>query len=176
MRTFPISNCGRKPLTVATIKALGFICFFLIHCHTPMGGAIARIAAVQVEKKRNKTHCKVIYTAHGFHFYKGAPLFNWLLYYPAECLLARCTDMLITINLEDYRRAQHFCRDGRCLVEHVPGTGIDLEAYCLDKEARMRIRRKLGMCENQVLLRYCFDNPLKIHDLLNRILGSFCEA
>ena len=147
--------------------------FSLIHCHTPMGGAIARIAAVQVEKKRNKTHCKVIYTAHGFHFYKGAPLFNWLLYYPAECLLARCTDMLITINLEDYRRAQHFCRDGRCLVEHVPGTGIDLEAYCLDKEARMRIRRKLGMCENQVLLLSVGElNRNKNHQIILRALSA----
>ena len=44
----------------------------------------------------------VIYTAHGLHFYKGAPILNWILFYPVEKLLARWTDTLITINKEDY--------------------------------------------------------------------------
>ena len=52
----------------------------IIHCHTPMGGAIGRLAARSARKKGTK----VIYTAHGFHFFKGAPLVNWLAYYPAE--------------------------------------------------------------------------------------------
>jgi glycosyltransferase EpsD len=63
---------------------------------------LTRLAAQDARKKGSK----VFYTAHGFHFYKGAPLINWLAYYPAEKWLARKTDVLITINQEDYTLAQ----------------------------------------------------------------------
>ena len=74
----------------------------IIHCHTPMGGVVARIAA----RKYRKAGTKIIYTAHGFHFYKGAPLLNWLCYYPVEKYLAKFSDAIITINREDYDRAK----------------------------------------------------------------------
>jgi glycosyltransferase EpsD len=70
----------------------------IIHCHTPMGGCLTRLAA-------KKTKTKVIYTAHGFHFFKGAPLINWLVYYPIEKYLSKYTDCLITINQEDFNIA-----------------------------------------------------------------------
>ena len=73
----------------------------IIHCHTPMGGVLARLAA----RKTRANGTKVIYTAHGFHFCKGAPLINWLTYYPIEKMLANDTDCLITINQEDYQIA-----------------------------------------------------------------------
>ena len=66
----------------------------LISCHTPFGGAITRLAA----KKVKLINTKVVYMAHGFHFYKGAPLKNWLLFYSAEKYLSKYTDDLITIN------------------------------------------------------------------------------
>lgn len=72
----------------------------IIHCHTPMGSVIARLAAGSARNKGTK----VLYTAHGFHFYDGAPLVNWLVYYPIERILSRRTDLLITMNQEDYRR------------------------------------------------------------------------
>ena len=70
----------------------------IVHCNTPIAGLITRLAA----RPLRKTGTKVIYTAHGFHFYKGAPLKNWLLYYPIEKCLAHLTDKIITINQEDY--------------------------------------------------------------------------
>jgi glycosyltransferase EpsD len=74
----------------------------IIHCHTPMGGFLARLAA-------RGCAAKIIYTVHGFHFYKGAPLINWLVYYPIEKYLIHLTDCLITINMEDYDVAKkHF--------------------------------------------------------------------
>lgn len=76
--------------------------FSLIHCHTPMGSVLTRLAA----RKARKKGTVVFYTAHGFHFFKGAPMINWLIYYPTEWLLAFKTDVLITINDEDYQRAQ----------------------------------------------------------------------
>ena len=71
--------------------------YALIHCNTPVGGLLGRLAARAARKRGTR----VVYTAHGFHFFTGAPLKNWLLYYPAERLLSRWTDLLITINGED---------------------------------------------------------------------------
>ena len=68
-----------------------------------MGGVLGRLAAKTLCKQHK---IKIIYTAHGFHFYKGAPLVNWLLYYPMEKYLAQCTDVLVTINEEDYEKAK----------------------------------------------------------------------
>ena len=70
----------------------------IIHSHTPVAGILTRLAV----RKARKSETKVIYTAHGFHFYKGAPLLNWLIYYPIEKICSRWTDCLITINSEDY--------------------------------------------------------------------------
>lgn len=95
----------------------------IIHCHTPVGGTITRLAA----RKARRLGTKVIYTAHGFHFYKGAPLKNWLLYYPVEKVCSYFTDVLITINKEDYALAQKKMKAKR--VEYVPGVGIDVEKF-----------------------------------------------
>lgn len=92
--------------------------FDFVHCHTPIAAAIGRLAA-----KRSKT--RVIYTAHGFHFFKGAPWKNWLLFYPVEKYLAPITDILITINQEDYARAQKRLQAKH--IAYVPGVGVDTE-------------------------------------------------
>ncbi len=95
----------------------------VVHCHTPMGGVIARLAARDARKKGTK----VFYTAHGFHFYKGAPKKNWMLYYPAEKYCSRLTDVLITINDEDYVFAKKHMDAGT--VEYIPGIGIDVDRF-----------------------------------------------
>ena len=94
----------RNPFRLGNIKAykeLKMVIdegnYDIIHCHTPVGALLTRLAAENARKRGTK----VFYTAHGFHFYKGAPLINWLLFYPAERLLAHMTDVLITINKED---------------------------------------------------------------------------
>ena len=118
----------------------------IIHCHTPVGAMIARLAALAARKKGTK----VIYTAHGFHFFKGAPLLNWLLFYPAEWLLAPVTDVLITINKEDYARARKQLRAKR--IEYVPGVGIQTEKFrerSIDRKAK---RASLGYGDADFLL------------------------
>ncbi len=95
----------------------------LVHCHTPVAAACTRIAC----KPLRKDGLKVFYTAHGFHFYKGAPLKNWLLYYPIEKICAHFTDVLITINQEDYALAKQKLRAKR--LEYVPGVGIDVHKF-----------------------------------------------
>lgn len=112
----------------------------LIHCHTPMGSVITRLAAGSARNRGTK----VIYTAHGFHFYDGAPLLNWLVYYPVERILARRTDMLITMNQEDYDRARRF----KCpRVEKISGIGADLDKFTPVQADREPIRQQLGLGE-----------------------------
>ena len=118
----------------------------IIHCHTPVGAMIARLAALSARKKGTK----VIYTAHGFHFFKGAPLLNWLLFYPAEKLLSPVTDVLITINQEDHARALKKLHAKR--IEYVPGVGIHTEKFrdlIIDRDAK---RQSLGYGDEDFLL------------------------
>lgn len=119
----------------------------IIHCHTPVGALLTRLAARSARKKGTK----VFYTAHGFHFYTGAPLLNWLVYYPVERFLARWTDVLITINKEDYARAQKF-KAGK--VVYVPGVGIDVLKFSepIAEEQRHEIRAGMGVPDDAVLL------------------------
>lgn len=112
--------------------------FDLIYCHTPVGAMIARLASVNARKKGSR----VVYMAHGFHFFKGAPLSNWLIYYPVERVLARLTDMILTINNEDYCAAKKFPLKN---VEMVPGVGIDLSRFTPSTEKKAELRADLGI-------------------------------
>ena len=120
--------------------------FDIIHCHTPVGAMIARLAAVSARKKGTK----VIYTAHGFHFFDGAPLMNWLLFYPAEKFLAPLTDVLITINKEDYHRARKKMRCKR--IEYVPGVGIDTNKFRCAPVDLAKKRQELGFRKEDFLI------------------------
>ena len=117
----------------------------IIHCHTPVGAMLTRLAAVGARKSGTK----ILYTAHGFHFYQGAPLKNWLLYYPVERLLAHLTDVLITINQEDYERAKKF-KAGK--VYYVPGVGIDLNKFNTAAVDTAGIRSEFGLKKQDFLL------------------------
>lgn len=119
----------------------------IIHCHNPMGGVLGRLADIGMREKR-----PVIYTAHGFHFYSGAPLLNWLLYYPVEKILARRTDALITINDEDYKRAGKFRLRPGGIVSKIPGVGIDTEKFGGRSGERACVRKELGISEHDFFL------------------------
>ncbi len=121
--------------------------FDVIHCNTPIGGVVGRLVGKKCGVKR------VIYQAHGFHFYKGAPILNWLLYYPVEKWLARYTDALITINQEDYELAtRKFKLRNHGKVYYVPGVGIDLEQYQKADIDRDVLRQSLGVPLNAFVL------------------------
>lgn len=118
----------------------------LIHCHTPMGGVLARL----VGAKYRKNGLKVIYTAHGFHFYKGAPFKNWLLYYPIEYMLAYQTDFLITITKEDYKRARKLHGLDIAHVYYVPGVGVS--SNCEINKSRNIIRESFGWKDDKIII------------------------
>lgn len=117
----------------------------IIHCHSPIGGAICRLAASAERNKRTK----VIYTAHGFHFYKGAPIINWLVYYPIEKYLSKKTDILITINKEDYYRVKGF-KAKKTL--YIPGVGVDTKKYKRDGSIRNYFRNELEIGNDSLVL------------------------
>lgn len=114
--------------------------FETIHCNTPIGGLIGRIIGQRLKVN------KVIYQAHGFHFYQGAPFFNWLLYYPAEKLMARITDGLICINLEDFGFSKnHFRLRNNGKIHYIPGVGIDTMKYDSARIDKIKKLEALGI-------------------------------
>lgn len=125
--------------------------FDLIHCHTPMGSVVTRIAAKHARKVYGT---RVIYTAHGFHFYKGASIKNWMLFYPVEKLLAHITDDLITINEEDYELAKKKMKAKR--IHYVPGVGVDPEKFDfkMTEEEQEKLREEVGVSKDDFVMIY----------------------
>lgn len=126
--------------TVRLIKKRNYT---FIHTHTPIASAIVRMAA-------HKTNTKVIYTAHGFHFFDGAPLKNWIMFYPIEKFFSKWTNVLITINKEDYKRAQKKFKAKKTI--YIPGVGVNTENFAVCKVDRKKKRRELGVKDTDFLL------------------------
>ncbi len=142
--------------------------FDLIHCHNPMGGVLGRLAACISGKG-----AVMLYTAHGFHFYKGAPWKNWLLYYPVERFLARFTDHLITINREDYERAAGFHLRSGGKVWKIPGVGLDAQRFRPGRSSRQEQKKELGFPSDGFLLLSVGElNTNKNHETVIRALAS----
>lgn len=148
----PIARNPIKKQNITSYRQLKMLMekekFDLIHCHTPVGGVLARMAA----KKHRKTGTKVIYTAHGFHFFKGAPLLNWLIYYPIERWLSRYTDVLVTINHEDYERAKTFYSKE---VKYIPGVGVDTRKFSphnFSEKMKEKMREELNIKKDTIVL------------------------
>lgn len=119
----------------------------IVHCHSPIGSAVARLAA---SKSRQKKGTRVIYTAHGFHFYQGAPKKNWAIFYPIEKELSKITDVLITVNKEDYEFAKkHMCAKN---IEYIPGVGIDPKRFDLEDFDKNLKRKELGIRGSDVMI------------------------
>lgn len=138
----------------------------IVHCNTPSGGVVGRLCAAQEKIP------KVIYMAHGFHFWKGAPLKNWLFYYPVERFLAHFTDRLITINLEDYECAKHFHYKKGGRAEYVPGVGIVTKRFERNEKVRAEIRREFGIEDHEtVLLSVGEVNSNKNHSVVIKALA-----
>lgn len=164
----------RSPFKVRNIKAYKELKklidnneFDIIHCHTPVGGIIGRLAA----RKARKKGTKVMYTAHGFHFYRGAPLKNWLLYYPAEKICARMTDVLITINREDYALAQKKMKAKR--IEYIPGIGVDTSKFSNVTIDKYQKRASINIPQDAFLLLSVGElNKNKNHETVIRALAS----
>ena len=146
-------DTSRSPFSLGNIRAISQIKnivkngkYDIVHCHTPLAAAATRVACMGLRKKG----LKVFYTAHGFHFFKGAPLKNWLIYYPIEWICSWWTDILITINNEDFERAQRHFHAKK--IKYVPGVGIDLEKITSIQAERKSVRESMGVPDDCILL------------------------
>lgn len=146
----PFERSPFKLQNIVAIKRLREILddnkFTFIHCNTPVGGVLTRLAANDFRKDG----LKVFYTAHGFHFYKGAPLKNWMIFYPIEKIMANLTDVLVTITREDYLLAK---KKFNTTVEHIHGVGVDSKRYHPIKiNEKKRLRHLMGYTETEYII------------------------
>lgn len=143
----------RNPLSLQNIKAYKQLLFLIkeeqfdvIHCNTPIGGVLGRICG-----KKEKVP-KIIYSAHGFHFYKGASLIYNTLFKWAEMRMANYTDAVITMNQEDYQAANKFKLRNSGKVYFIPGVGVDTKLYQLQGVDNVEIRNSLNLKQDDIVL------------------------
>ena len=151
-------SCSRNLFKYGNIKAVKEIKkivsenkFDIVHCHTPIASVCTRIAC----RKIRKNGTKLIYTAHGFHFYKGSDIKNWFTFLPVEWLCSFMTDILITINTEDYNFAKKHFHSKQ--IAYVPGVGIDLKKFSVSvsdstESQKSKIRNEFDIPDDAFLL------------------------
>ena len=141
----------RKPFSIDNFKFLYKLYLIqkknnydIIHVHSPIAGVYTRLLKIWFKD------IKIIYTAHGFHFHKNSSKLNWILFYPIEKLLARYTDVLITINDEDFNITKNFkCKD----IRKIPGVGVDFSEFKnIDTKEKILIRDKINLKTNDFVL------------------------
>ncbi|WP_291071788.1 glycosyltransferase [Empedobacter sp. UBA5637] len=148
---------SRNPFSYENIKAYNQLKkiidsenYVLINCHTPAASVVTRLAA----KKARKKGTKLLYTAHGFHFYKGAPKIYWALFYPIELFLSHYTDAIITINQEDFSRIKD---NGSSKTDYylIPGIGVNNERFFpMNTTEKIELRQQLNFDINKKILIY----------------------
>ena len=155
-------DLDRSPYSTKNIKAYKQLVDLInkekidyIHCNTPVGGVLGRLAGEKCKVK------KIVYEAHGFHFYEGATKKNWMIYYPVEKWLAKKTDAIITINNEDFERAKTFKLKNNGQVYYVPGVGMDLSQYNVPDTVREIKRNELNLKDTDFAL-------ISMGDLIDR--------
>lgn len=158
---------------ISSYKKIKKVCsennYDILHCHSPIGGVLVRFAFKDFRKKGGK----LIYTAHGFHFFKGAPIKNWIIFYPIEKFCSRYTDCLITINKEDYKRAKNFKAKE---VKYVPGIGVDTKKI-KDIKKNRKILNEFNIKDEVVLVSVGELSNRKNHKVilkaLEKVKGNF---
>lgn len=170
----------RQPFSFRNVKAyfqlrklLQTERFDIIHCHTAVASVITRLVARPFRRKGN---IKVIYTAHGFHFFKGGPWYYWILYYPVERFCSRFMDCQITINSEDYDLAtkKFHCKD----VRKISGMGVDSKRFMpLSNEIKEQLMMEFSIPQGSKILVYVAEFIVrKNHDFILKIAHKLKES
>ncbi|HGF7808550.1 glycosyltransferase family 4 protein [Enterococcus faecium] len=167
---------NRNPIKKENLKAYkalkGVInknSYDIVHTHTPIASSIVRLVC------RKEVQTKVFYTAHGFHFYKGAPLINWLFYFPMEYWLSKYTNQLITINQEDYIRAKKLFRAKK--VRFVHGVGLVIKKEENIENDKQEKKRELNISKDQIVLLSVGElNKNKNHKFIIECLKNFKDV
>ena len=143
----------RNPLSLKNKDAYKYIQklyqkekYDIVHVHTPVASFVTRLAL------KNEKNLKLVYTCHGFHFYKGGSPINWLLFYPLEKIAAKWTDTIVTINSEDYEIAKGFSLRNNGQVSKMHGVGIEKEKYVIENFDKSEYRKKLGLNDDDFVI------------------------
>ena len=154
---------SRNPLDIKNVKAFKTLVklqeenqYDIVHVHTPVAGVYGRLLKLKFP------NLKTIYTVHGFHFYKGAPFINWIIYYPIEKFMAKLTDTMITINSEDYNESKSFKTKD---IRKINGVGVDLSKYKLEDKEQIRMKLKIKE-DNFIIIMIAEINKNKNHKQL----------
>ena len=169
----------RNPIKLANLKAYKKLKalvkekgYNLIYCQQPVGGMLGRLLG-------KKFHLPVIYTAHGFFFFKGNnPLKNFV-YRSAEKWLSKYTDVLITMNNEDYSAISKW------KVPHkykISGIGVDERRFSEQSFDKEEFRSSLGIADgakvvlsvSEVNKNKNYDRMLESIDLLSKKDNNIC--
>lgn len=158
----------RSPFKIDNIKAYKELKriiidekYDVVHTHTPVASTISRLVC------RNLNSVRLFYTAHGFHFFKGAPIKNWLVFYPIEKTLAKYTDVLITMNEEDYGVVTSKQFKAKNVIK-VNGVGVSFEKFVTQTDnIKYKLREEYGYSHNDFILIYVGELSYRKHqDLL----------
>lgn len=163
---------SRNPLSYHNIKAFIDLVnlqkknnYDIIFTHTPVASMYARLLKLRFK------NIKITYMAHGFHFYKGAPIINWLIYYPIEKICSYLTDILIAINTEDYDLAKRKMKAKK--VYYIPGVGFDVNKFSNTKVDRIKKRKELGLNEESIMILSVGElNSNKNHEVIIRAISN----
>lgn len=166
-------DCSRSPMSPSNFRAVSEIRrlaekghYEIVHCHTPVAALCTRLACKGLQKQG----ISVIYTAHGFHFFRGAPLKNWLFFFPMEWICSFWTDVLITINTEDYALACKWLHARR--TEYVPGVGVDTGKFAGVSIDRIAKRAEIGVPADAFLILSVGElNPNKNHETVLKAIS-----
>lgn len=149
-------NMTRNPFSIKNCKAVWKLTknlkqnkYKLIHTHTPVGSVVTRLA-----HKFSRTNAKLIYTCHGFHFYKGCPFYYWMIFYPIERYLMKYTDLLLVMNKEDYNFTKKHFKNVK--VKYINGVGFNKERIS-EKTAQAEIEntyKKYGLNKDDFIVIY----------------------
>ena len=141
----------RNPLDLSNIRAFRQLYklqkekrYDSIHVHTPIAALYTRLLKIFFKD------VNMIYTAHGYHFYKGSSKLSWIVFYNLEKWLSKYTDKLITINLEDYENSKKFkCKE----LLKINGVGVETDKYTIiSYEKRLKAREGIGLSEDDFVL------------------------
>ncbi len=151
---FRVVQLSRRPTNTKNFRGLSELKniisngnYDLIWTNEPVMSIMTRLASKLVRSK-----AKVLYIAHGFHFFKGASIKNWMLYFPIEKLFSRLTDEIITINQEDFLFAEKHFKKPK--IAKLPGIGINTAKFnfSYSSEERAAKRAELGISDGERLI------------------------
>lgn len=152
VKFYQIDFSSNKPFSIETVRAYKQLNklikkerFNMVHCHTPIAGAITR----WICRNKREKGMKVIYTTHGFYFHKKSSKKSWIIFGTIEKFMSRFCDAIITINTEDFNNAKKMHCDN---VYHINGVGVDIQKFANVKINREEYRKSIGIKKSDIMV------------------------